>query len=160
MAILKYVSPVRNPFCCGYPNMLFQEGDILIKVNGALITKFVDLDGILDNSVGKKVRMLVERGGKAMDIELDVGDLHAITPDRFLTVCGASFHDLSYQSARLYAIPVRGVYVCEPAGSFRFDGMDKGWIIEVRSAVLHHHEYKLIFSSPLIIKKLQILMSL
>ncbi|KAG0635129.1 trypsin-like cysteine/serine peptidase domain-containing protein [Tuber brumale] len=107
-----------------------EEGDILIKVNGALITKFVDLDEILDNSVGRKVKMLVERGGKAMDIELGVGDLHAITPDRFLTVCGASFHDLSYQSARLYAIPVRGVYVCEPAGSFRFDGMDKGWIIE------------------------------
>ncbi|KAJ6257132.1 hypothetical protein Dda_8017 [Drechslerella dactyloides] len=37
------------------------------------------------------------------------GDLHAITPDRFLTVCG--------------------VYVSEPAGTFRFDGSDKGWII-------------------------------
>lgn len=104
----------------------------MIKVNGELITKFVQLDDILDSSVGQKVKLLVQRGGEDLEIELDIGNLHDITPDRFVTVCGAAFHDLSYQLARLYAIAVKGVYVCEPAGSFRFDGMDKGWIIEVR----------------------------
>jgi hypothetical protein len=108
-----------------------EEGDILVKVNGELLTKFVRLDEILDDSVGKPVQLLLQRGGQDIEIELTVQDLHAITPDRFLTVCGASFHNLSYQCARLYAIAVKGVYVCEPAGSFRFDGMDKGWIIEV-----------------------------
>ncbi|KAF8253914.1 trypsin-like serine protease [Wilcoxina mikolae CBS 423.85] len=107
-----------------------EEGDILVKVNGELLTKFVRLNEILDDSVGKPVRLLLQRGGRDIEIELTVQDLHTITPDRFLTVCGASFHNLSYQCARLYAIAVRGVYVCEPAGSFRFDGMDKGWIIE------------------------------
>lgn len=109
-----------------------EEGDILIKVNGELLTKFVRLDEILDESVGKTVKVLVQRGGKDIEIDLTVGDLHAITPSRFLTVCGASFHDLSYQVARYFAIPVRGVYVCEAAGSFRFDGSDKSWLIEVR----------------------------
>ncbi|RPB10887.1 trypsin-like serine protease [Morchella conica CCBAS932] len=107
-----------------------EEGDILIKLNGELITKFVQLDNILDSSVGQKVKLLVQRGGQDMEVEIEVGNLHDITPDRFVTVCGAAFHDLSYQLARLYAIAVKGVYVCEPAGSFRFDGMDKGWIIE------------------------------
>ncbi|CAF9930502.1 hypothetical protein IMSHALPRED_008197 [Imshaugia aleurites] len=107
-----------------------EEGDVLIKVNGEILTQFVRLDAILDSSVGKKVQILVQRGGQDVEVELEVGDLHAITPDRFVTVAGASFHDLSYQQARLYAIPVKGVYVCEAAGSFRFDSTEAGWIIE------------------------------
>ena len=107
-----------------------EEGDVLIKVNGEILTQFVRLDDILDSSVGKKVKILVQRGGRDVEVELEVGDLHAITPDRFVTVAGASFHDLSYQQARLYAIPVKGVYVCEAAGSFRFDSTESGWIIE------------------------------
>jgi hypothetical protein len=77
------------------------------------------------------IKLLIQRGGQDLEIELIVGDLHAITPDRFLSVCGAAFHNLSYQFARLYAIAVKGVYVCEPAGSFRFEGMDRGWVVEV-----------------------------
>lgn len=113
---------------------LIEEGDILVTVNGELLTKFVRLDEILDELVSRPVRLLLQRGGCDVEVCLTVGDLHAITPDRFLTVCGASFHNLSYQCARLYAIAVRGVYVAEPAGSFRFDGTDKGWIVEVRNS--------------------------
>src|SRR5205814_707771 len=36
----------------------------------------------------------------------------------------------SYQPARLYAIPVKGLYVCEAAGSFRFESTDYGWMIQ------------------------------
>lgn len=107
-----------------------EEGDVLIKVNGEILTQFVRLDEVLDSSVGKKVKILVQRGGKDVVVELEAGDLHAITPDRFVTVAGASFHDLSYQQARLYAIPVKGVFVSEAAGSFRFDNTESGWIIE------------------------------
>ena len=107
-----------------------EEGDVLVKVNGEILTQFVRLDDILDSSVGKTVQILVQRGGKDVEVELQVGDLHAITPDRFVTVAGGTFHDLSYQQARLYAIAVKGVYVCEAAGSFRFDSTESGWIIE------------------------------
>lgn len=107
-----------------------EEGDVLIKVNGEILTQFVRLDDILDSSVGRKVKILVQRGGQDVEVKLEVGDLHAITPDRFVTVAGASFHDLSYLQARLYAIPVQGVYVCEAAGSFRFDSTESGWMIE------------------------------
>ncbi|KAI9677311.1 MAG: hypothetical protein M1829_002654 [Trizodia sp. TS-e1964] len=107
-----------------------EEGDVLIKVNGELLTQFVRLDEILDSHVGQKVNIVVQRGGEDIEVKLHVGDLHAITPDRFVSVAGASFHDLSYQQARLYAIAVKGLYVCEAAGSFRFESSDQGWIIQ------------------------------
>ncbi|KAJ4523307.1 hypothetical protein HRR78_000803 [Exophiala dermatitidis] len=107
-----------------------QEGDVLIKVNGELLTSFVKLDAILDSSVGGKVDLLFQRGGEDMEVTLDVHDLHAITPDRFVTVAGGSFHNLSYQQARLYAIACKGLYVCEAAGSFKLESALSGWIID------------------------------
>ncbi|CAG8292399.1 unnamed protein product [Penicillium nalgiovense] len=106
------------------------EGDVLIKVNGELLTQFVRLDDILDTSVGGSVKLLVQRGGQDVEVECQVGNLHDITPDRFVTVAGASFHDLSYQQSRLYAIATRGVYVCESAGSFKLENTVAGWIID------------------------------
>ncbi|KAF2088420.1 Pro-apoptotic serine protease NMA111 [Saccharata proteae CBS 121410] len=108
------------------------EGDILIKVNGEMLTQFVRLDGVLDSSVGGKVKLLIQRQGQDMECEVDVGDLHSITPDRFVSVAGASFHDLSYQQARLYAISATGMgaYVCEASGTFRFEGSESGWLVQ------------------------------
>lgn len=107
-----------------------EEGDVLVRVNGQLLTQFIPLDAILDSSVGGKIKIQVQRGGKDVEVEMDIGDLHAITPDRFVTVGGASFHNLSYQQARLYAIAVKGVFICEAAGSFRFESTDSGWILD------------------------------
>ncbi|KAK5131572.1 hypothetical protein LTR08_000827 [Meristemomyces frigidus] len=109
-----------------------EEGDVLVQVNGELLTQFVRLDDVLDSSVSGKVRLLVQRGGADVEVELDVGDLHAITPDRFVSVAGAAFHDLSYQQARLYAVSLKdaGVYCCEASGSFRFEGSESGWLVQ------------------------------
>ena len=109
-----------------------EEGDVLIQVNGDLLTQFVRLDDVLDSSVGGKVRLLILRGGKELTVELNVGDLHSITPDRFVSVAGAAFHDLSYQQARLYAVSLKdaGVYCCEASGSFRFEGSASGWLVQ------------------------------
>ncbi|PIG78992.1 nuclear serine protease HtrA2/Nma111 [Aspergillus arachidicola] len=107
-----------------------EEGDVLLQVNGELLTQFIRLDDILDSSVGQTVRLLVQRGGQDVEIECQVGDLHAITPDRFVTVAGGTFHDLSYQQSRLYAIATRGVYVCEAAGSFKLENTLSGWLID------------------------------
>lgn len=109
-----------------------EEGDVLVKVNGELLTQFVRLDDTLDLSVGSKVHLLVQRGGQDMEVEANVNDLHAITPDRFVSVAGASFHNLSYQQARLFAVSLKdaGVYCCEASGSFRFEGSDYGWLVQ------------------------------
>ncbi|KAK5743534.1 hypothetical protein LTR17_002709 [Elasticomyces elasticus] len=109
-----------------------EEGDVLVLVNGELLTQFVRLDDVLDSSVGGKVRLLVQREGEDVEVECEVGDLHGITPDRFVSVAGAAFHDLSYQQARLYAVTLKdaGVYCCEASGSFRFEGSSSGWLVQ------------------------------
>ncbi|KAJ4389708.1 hypothetical protein N0V93_007180 [Gnomoniopsis smithogilvyi] len=107
-----------------------QEGDVLIKVNDELITSFTRLDEIMDSSVGKSITLLLQRGSAEIEVQIEVGDLHAITPDRFVSVAGGSFHTLSYQQARLYGVACKGVYVCEATGSFRFDNSDNGWLIQ------------------------------
>lgn len=107
-----------------------QEGDILIKANGRLLTSFIELDAILDSSVGGQIQLLVQREGEDCEVTINVGDLHAITPDRFVTVAGGSFHNLSYQQARLYGIACKGVYVCEAAGSFKMENALAGWLID------------------------------
>jgi S1-C subfamily serine protease len=105
-----------------------EEGDVLIKVSGELLTQFVRLDDILDTNVGEKVKILVQRGGEDVEVEVEVGDLHKITPDRFVSAAGASFHGLSYQQARLYAVACKGVFICEAAGSFQ--SYNSGWIVQ------------------------------
>lgn len=107
-----------------------EEGDVLIKVNDELLTQFIRLDDILDSSVGKPVKLLLLRGGEEVEVEIEVGDLHKITPDRFVSVAGGSFHSLSYQQARLYGVACKGVYVCEAGGSWRFDSSENGWLIQ------------------------------
>lgn len=114
----------------GPSHLKVEEGDLLIKVNGELLTQFIRLDDILDSSVGNTVRLSLQRGGEDIDVDIPVGDLHKITPDRFVSVAGASFHDLSYQQARLYGVACEGVFVCESTGSFRFDSADNGWMIQ------------------------------
>ncbi|KAH8680869.1 trypsin-like cysteine/serine peptidase domain-containing protein [Xylariales sp. PMI_506] len=107
-----------------------EEGDVLIKVNGELLTEFIRLDDILDSHVGKTIRVSLQRGGEDLEVDIEVGDLHKITPDRFVSVAGASFHSLSYQQARLYGVACEGVFVCESTGSFRFESADNGWMIQ------------------------------
>ncbi|ERT01594.1 Pro-apoptotic serine protease NMA111 [Sporothrix schenckii ATCC 58251] len=107
-----------------------EEGDVLVKVNDELLTQFIRLDDILDSSVGQNVKLELQRGGETVIVNVPVGDLHSITPDRFVSVAGASFHNLSYQQARLFGVACKGVYVCEASGSFRFDTSDSGLMVQ------------------------------
>lgn len=109
-----------------------EEGDVLVKVNDELLTQFVRLDDVLDTTVGGKVKILVQRGGEEFDVVVDVEDLHSITPDKYVSVAGALFHDLSYQQARFYAVTLKdqGAYCCEASGSFRFEGSEFGWLVQ------------------------------
>ncbi|KAJ3170667.1 hypothetical protein HDU88_008569 [Geranomyces variabilis] len=113
----------------GPASAFLEEGDVLLAMNGEYVTKFVPLEEILDNSVGKVVSFWIQRGGEDLHFDIVVQDLHSITPDRYLECGGAKLNDISYQLARQFCIPVEGVYVAEPAGMFRLDGPDHGWII-------------------------------
>lgn len=113
----------------GPGHKMIEEGDILIKVNGQFLVSFTKLDDILDSSVGGKIRLLIQREGQDVEVTLDVEDLHVITPDRFVTVAGASFHNLSYQQAHSRAIACQGLYVCHASGSFELGSTYSGWLI-------------------------------
>ncbi|KAF9206705.1 hypothetical protein BGZ49_001971 [Haplosporangium sp. Z 27] len=106
-----------------------EEGDILVSINGELITKFVPLEDCLDRNVGNEIEIVAERGGEQRTFKVTVQDLHSVTPDRYVEIGGAKLNNLSYQLARSFCVPVSGVYVAEPSGMFRFEGPDRGWLL-------------------------------
>ncbi|MGB5247536.1 MAG: trypsin-like peptidase domain-containing protein [Woeseia sp.] len=106
-----------------------QPGDILVRVNGELITEFVPLAAVLDDSVGKTIAVEHERGGRSIVSEIEVSDLHAITPDEFLEFGDAIVNNLSYQQARHYNQPIEGVYVASPGYMLARAAVPRGAVI-------------------------------
>jgi len=105
-------------------------GDILVRVNGHLVTTFEPLGETLDTSVGRSITVEVERGGERIERQLEVQDLHAITPAEYLEFGDAVVHALSYQMARHFNMPVRGVFVANPGYALGAAGVPRGAVIE------------------------------
>ncbi len=59
-------------------------GDILIRINGKLVTEFMPLGALLDSHVGQEIDIELERGGRQVMAKVLVDDLHAITPDEYI----------------------------------------------------------------------------
>ena len=106
-----------------------EPGDILLRIDDELVTEFVPLAAILDDSVGRTVVVEVERGGKNVSEEISVDNLHAITPDEFLDFGDAIINNLSYQQARHYNRPVSGVYVANPGYILAKSAIPRGAVI-------------------------------
>ncbi|RLV85210.1 Pro-apoptotic serine protease [Meyerozyma sp. JA9] len=108
-----------------------KEGDTLISINGTPIASFISVDEILDEQVGNSLKFVIQRNGHEVSFDIVVGDLHSITPSRYVDIAGASFNDLSYQIARCFCIPVRGVFINDGSGSFELSPFEKnGWLLE------------------------------
>ncbi|EGU76687.1 hypothetical protein FOPG_19719 [Fusarium oxysporum f. sp. conglutinans race 2 54008] len=88
-----------------------KAGDILIKINGKLITQFFCLNTVFDENVGQTVSVLVQRDGHDIEQDITVQDLSEITPCCFFSVDRTIFHDISYQVAHRYSLACRGVFV-------------------------------------------------
>ena len=106
-----------------------EVGDILIRVNGELVTEFVPLAAALDDSVGESISLELERGGRTVRHEIVVSDLHEITPDEFIEFGDGIVNELSYQQARHYNLPVAGVYVANPGYILSRAGIPRGAVI-------------------------------
>ncbi|KAI8326208.1 trypsin-like serine protease [Martensiomyces pterosporus] len=104
-------------------------GDVLVSIDGRIVTKFVHVDEIMDSCIGKEVRVLVERDGESVECLVAVEDVDGITPDRFVEMGGAVIHDLSYQLARYYCVPVCGVFVAQVWGMLPLEDAGEGVII-------------------------------
>jgi len=113
---------------------LLKSGDIIIKggkLNEKLkwLRRFEELESLLDANVNKKINLLVERSGVAVEVKIKVDDLHTLTPDRYITFGQAVIHNLSYQQARHLNLPVEGVYVAEPGYVLSTAGIPTGAVI-------------------------------
>jgi S1-C subfamily serine protease len=104
-------------------------GDILLRINGELVTEFVPLAAVLDDNVGKIIEVEVERGGQSVVVNVLVTDLHEITPDEFLEFGDAIVNNLSYQQARHYNRQARGVYVANPGYLLSKSAIPRGAVI-------------------------------
>lgn len=115
----------------GPADTLIKEGDTLISINDQPICTFIKVDEILDENVGKELKFVIQRGGEELTQYIKIGNLHDITPDQYVEVGGASFNNLSYQIARCYCMPVRGVFINDASGSFEVSPFEKnGWLLE------------------------------
>jgi hypothetical protein len=88
--------------------------DLLVRVNGEIVTHFLKLETVLDDNVGKTIDLEVERGGVLEKVSLKVQDLHSITPSNFLELSGGVIHPLSYQQARNFLLCCGLLYVAKP----------------------------------------------
>jgi len=104
-------------------------GDILLRVNGELVTEFITLGAMLDDHVGKEVEVEVERGDENIVEKILVTDLHEITPDEFFEFGDGIVNSLSYQQARHYNLPVKGVYVANPGYLLSKSAIPRGAVI-------------------------------
>ncbi|MFI4913988.1 MAG: hypothetical protein ACHQAR_02215, partial [Steroidobacterales bacterium] len=103
--------------------------DVLVRVNGQLVTRFEPLESVLDDSVGGTVELQLQRGGKVFTTKLTVDDLDAITPAAYLELGDAVLHTLSYQLARAFHRPIRGVFVAASGYIFDAAGVPRGAVI-------------------------------
>jgi pro-apoptotic serine protease NMA111 len=106
-----------------------QVGDILVRIDGKYVTTFEPLESLLDDSIGREIGVQVQRGGNVRTVQLTVGDLEAITPASFIEFGDAVVHNLSYQQARHFNLPIRGVYVANPGYSLAAVGIPRGALI-------------------------------
>ncbi|KAF5791475.1 putative htrA2 peptidase [Helianthus annuus] len=107
-----------------------EPGDVLVRMNGEVITQFLKMETLLDDSVGKNVELEFERGGTSLTVQLVVEDLHSITPNYFLEVSGAVIHPLSYQQARNFRFNCGLVYVSDPGYMLYRAGVPRHAIIK------------------------------
>ena len=108
---------------------VLRPGDVLVRVEGRLVTDFLPLESELDRRVGGTITLDLERGGDPQSVQVPVADLHAVTPDRYLEVGGGVLNPLSYQQARNYALPTGGVYVSSSGYMLRHAGIPRGSVI-------------------------------
>ena len=97
---------------------VLEPGDILVRINGELIADFDLLAQVLDDGVGKTVKLEIERGGRPLETRAASPGSVCDHASSFLEFGDAVVHDLSWQQARHINVPIRGVYVANPGYVF------------------------------------------
>ena len=108
----------------GPAHRLVETGDILLRVNGRMLSHFIELEAILDESIGATIVLQVQRGTDVVNVEVEVQDLHSITPNEYVEMDDGVFHSLSYQMARSFpSARIGSVFVACSGYSFSTGGI-------------------------------------
>jgi pro-apoptotic serine protease NMA111 len=108
---------------------VLSPGDILVSIDDKPVPEFFALEDVLDNHVGREIKIEVQRGNQKRRHALDVESLNSITADEYIEFGEAVVHTLSYQQARHYNLPIKGVYVANPGYVFGAAGIPHGALI-------------------------------
>ncbi len=104
-------------------------GDILVAIDGKPIPEFFALEDVLDGHVGRQISVEVRRGRETLRHALTVQSLSSITADEYIEFGEAVVHTLSYQQARHFNVPIKGVYVANPGYVFGSAGIPRAALI-------------------------------
>jgi S1-C subfamily serine protease len=104
-------------------------GDILVSIDGKAVPEFFALEDVLDNHVGREINLEIQRGSASLVHALKVQSLESITADEYLEFGEAVVHTLSYQQARHFNLPIKGVYVANPGYVFGSAGIPRAALI-------------------------------
>jgi S1-C subfamily serine protease len=104
---------------------ILSPGDILVSIDGKAIPEFFALEDVLDSHVGRQVSVEIQRGHETLRHAFDVQSLSAITADEYIEFGEAVVHTLSYQQARHFNVPVKGVYIANPGYVFGSAGIPR-----------------------------------
>eukprot|EP00930_Biecheleria_cincta_P043105 TRINITY_DN29634_c0_g1_i1.p1 TRINITY_DN29634_c0_g1~~TRINITY_DN29634_c0_g1_i1.p1 ORF type:complete len:1085 (-),score=202.22 TRINITY_DN29634_c0_g1_i1:230-3484(-) len=90
-----------------------RSGDLLLELGGKLCLDFVSLEEYLDANVCGTAAVRICRDGNVLDLNIPVEDLAMLVPSDILEFGFGVFHDIGYQLAAVYNLPVRnaGVFV-------------------------------------------------
>ncbi len=108
---------------------LLVPGDILVSIDGKTIPEFFSLEDYLDSHVGQHIKVEVQRGKETVQHDLEVVSLESITADEYLEFGEAVVHTLSYQQARHFNVPIKGVYIANPGYVFGAAGIPRAALI-------------------------------
>jgi S1-C subfamily serine protease len=108
---------------------VLSPGDILVSIDGKPIPEFFSLEDVLDAHVGQDVGVEVQRGHDTVRHALAVQSLGAITADEYIEFGETVVHTLSYQQARHFNVPIKGVYVANPGYVFTSAGIPHAALI-------------------------------
>ncbi len=104
-------------------------GDILVAIDGKATPEFFALEDVLDSHVDRQVSVEIQRGREMRNARLDVRSLGAITADEYIEFGEAVVHTLSYQQARHFNVPIKGVFVANPGYVFGSAGVPRAALI-------------------------------
>lgn len=107
----------------------FKAGDILLSVAGQLVTDFISLEELLDQSIGQELAVDVIRHSQRLSLSLKVEDLNALAPSQLFELGDSIVQDMSIQHARAMNLPQEGVVVARSGYVFTKAGVPQGALI-------------------------------